>query len=260
MISLNDIGVLVTDWDETVTKNDTIGLLAEAAYEHKPDLEPPWSHYVEEYLKDYRAYYEAQDPSTTLDAEREILRGLDSVDSASLKRVEEGRVFAGVPREVILAKSTKVEVRPGWWGLYEAARSRGIKVVVLTVNWSSELIRQVFLDAGYDTQDLTIYSDEIEMGPDGCGTGSIIAPLRTAVHKKEVIEKLKAQHGKRLCYIGDSSTDLLGILEADLGVIMAKRSLVDRLRGLGINVHEHGSTLPVGTVHFAPDWTALRFE
>lgn len=259
MISLRDIEVLATDWDETVTETDTIALLAEAAYDHKPDLDPKWSYYVEAYMKDYEEYMTCKGEGTDLDTEAEILRGLDAVDSASLKRIEQGKVFHDVPRETILAKAKKISFRPGWWEMYEEARKRGIRVVILSINWSGELIRQVFRDAGYSPDDITITSNDIEMGDNGRGTGCIIAPLRTAGHKEDVIKNLKKQHNGRLCYVGDSSTDLLAIVAADMGVVMAKRGLAEKLRRLGVDVSEHTEN-PSGKVYYTPDWTGLKFD
>ena len=258
MLSIDNIEVLVTDWDETVTEQDTMAVLAEAAYLHKEDFEPTWDYFGDHYFKDYRKYSDNfERPRTSLDAETHFLKGLKEVELSSVRRVEGSKLFANVPEEAIRAQAGKVPIRSGFWDVLSIVKERGIPVVVISVNWSSALIQEVLKRRGFGDV-VAVTANDIEMDPTGKGTGRLCGRLHSAHDKLEVLRKVRAEYpGQKLYYFGDSGTDLLGLLEADVGVIVHKKQLVDRLGELGIQVRHYKERSDNDSLYYLDEWTSL---
>lgn len=235
-INLDEIGLLATDWDESITSKDTLRMVGQAAYDSKPNFTPKWDHFESEYMKDYTEYCKDK-YRETLAQEEAFLRGITDVEYNSVKRVESSGLFKDVPLSALHKQAEKVPIRKGWWDLCSRLRSRGIPIVIISVNWSAEFIRRVFEMKGY--HDVTIYANEISMDENKQGTGKLTQDpqVRTAQDKANVIQSLRKMYGtdsKKLCYVGDSNTDLLALKEADIGIIIHKAKLLESCERLGL--------------------------
>jgi hypothetical protein len=81
--------------------------------------------------------------------------------------------------------------------------------------------------------DVGIYCNDLVCDPDGVTTGEISCEfvlggedgIWTAAHKVEVMEHLVAKRGGegQVMYVGDSSTDLMCLLKADVGVVIGDK-------------------------------------
>lgn len=98
---------LILDWDGTLTKRDTLHLVANIGYKRNNSARlatsnclPPWSLFGKAWLDDYTAHRKAFSPvadcRTTIQQEREWLRSLEGVERASAKRVKASGLWEGV--------------------------------------------------------------------------------------------------------------------------------------------------------------------
>jgi phosphoserine phosphatase len=222
------IAHLILDFDETLTRKDTIELLASAAYRlrppHLPPL-PPWRHFVDAYMEDYNAHVAARPKSQrkSIKDEFDFLDSLLPVERASIRRIEAAGIFQGLRFDTIAAEAAKtVELRPGVMELCAAALRGGVKVQVLSVNWSQAWIRGALKQGEVPP----VFSNELETDAEGVTTGWILRVMGddegiwTAGHKERWLRE--NTHGRRV-YVGDSATDLRCLLTAEVGVVVGDR-------------------------------------
>ena len=159
---------LVLDFDGTLTKKDTMHILAQAGYarqrEMQGDLQPqPWADIVNAYMSDYKAHANAYLPigsnRTTVAQEIAWLDSLRQIENASIERAIEAGIFdqLGVA-DITLAVNEaldngNVQFRDGWVQILSAveqhntmlaANSRPVLAIqVISVNWSACFVRQV---------------------------------------------------------------------------------------------------------------------
>lgn len=266
MSILDDIAYFISDWDETITEADSMHLVGEAAYSHKPSFEPEWTFFANAYLEDYMAHKEEFESTYChLDGmEKEIAfqSNMAKIEQKSVERVEDSDLFKGIPVSTIRRQSSHVTIRSGWWELATELRKRGIPIAILSVNWSGEMIRETFRQHGFTTgdpdsskNDVTVFANEIILDENGIATGKLsrskqddlkLNDFRTGCDKKHFVSHIKAEvqlkqsanKGTKVYYCGDSGTDLLALLEADVGIVVVKRSLVDKVKEHGHDVQE----------------------
>ncbi|ANB13670.1 hypothetical protein AWJ20_4613 [Sugiyamaella lignohabitans] len=273
-LELSAIDVLVTDWDETVTSEDTMAVLSQAAYDHKTNFHPPWEYFGDMYYKDYEKYAcNYNERRGSLQEEAEFLSGLKQVELESVTRVENSGLFKDVPESMVRSQASKVKIRQGWWDVLSLATKNKVPIVILSVNWSDVLIEEVLSLHGFDTTNssIRIYANKIQVDDEtGLATGKLgghpilgSAGIRTAQDKLDILKKIRSQKlsGKAtesIAYFGDSSTDTLALLEADLGVVIHKNSLASRLEGLGVAIlrKEHDKT-DNNQVYYLCEWSDL---
>lgn len=235
-LNVDEIGLLATDWDESITSKDTLRMVGQAAYDSKPHFTPTWDHFESEYMRDYTDYCKDK-RRETLAQEEAFLRGITDVEYNSVKRVESSGLFKDVPLSALHKQAEQVPIRKGWWNLCARLHSRGVPIVVISVNWSAQFIRRVFELRGYNN--VQIYANEITMDQNNQGTGKLTQgpQVRTAQDKANVIQSLRETYNidsKKLCYVGDSNTDLLALKEADIGIIIHKAKLLESCERLGL--------------------------
>ncbi|KAF4122462.1 hypothetical protein GMORB2_7454 [Geosmithia morbida] len=273
---------LILDFDSTITKKDTISVLASAAIAHQQKrqkqqrqrrrqqqqendrdgiLEDKWRQVVERYMRDLQSYKESSGvpeedeegvttTTTTMALEREVeyLSGMSSVEAASLERVRDSGVFAGLGAEALrqmgrdAVSAGSVVLREGLDRLVDLATRSGWEVAVLSVNWSASFIRGVL-----GARDMAVVANEVcprdggIVFPDG-DAGS--RPLTTSWDKLDAMKRCLP--ARSVTYMGDSTTDLECLLY-QRGVVMADSeegsSLIGTLRRLGytvLHVSQHG--------------------
>lgn len=279
MLDVSSIGVLVTDWDETVTSADTLELCLGGAYDAKPGLEPEWKYFEEEYWDGYTKLLTIDKPDerTCLEEEMIFLEHTRALELASRRLAEEKGILKEIPMSYLRKRAERVKFRTGWWELFGKMRALNVPIIIVSIHWCSEFIKEAFRLRGFD--DVIVYSNSLETDDKDVCTGKIIGAelhpggtlqtqgLAAATDKREILKIIrqdyKVAEGKLLYYFGDSTTDILALLDADAGVIVHKHGVVDRLRQLGYTVTEHKDSshhLEAETLHglhYIQDWTRL---
>lgn len=227
-------GLIVTDWDETITMKDTILLVAETAYLAKPGYTPAFSHFTNVYLKAYEDYSREFGPRTSLEQERRFQQGLGPVEATSIDEITRLGLFKGTTPEQYRSQASKVRLREGFLEFMRKAAQKNVPVAILSVNWTRHIMEAVLAAHGFAAAQ--IFVNELDMQQGVC-TGHFDSGIciRTGLDKLEVVERLKKEHGL-VVYIGDSSTDLFSLLAAEVGVVMEGSSVGARLEQLGILV------------------------
>lgn len=165
---------LICDWDGTLTKQDTLHLVAKVAYykiglpldgeaSSYPAPAVSWrtlgNAYQEAYDRHKENYQPEQSQRKTLAEERRWLASLKDVELTGVKGAEEAEIFkavtaAGVESGATAAvQSGNIMLRPGWLDLVDMAVGNDPKAAdktpgsfeILSVNWSRTFIRSAIL-------------------------------------------------------------------------------------------------------------------
>ena len=187
-----------------------------------------WHHVVKQFSDEYLQLFERllnqpQPSQNTYDALLKFLASFDEIELASVKRVVSGKFLAGIKREKLrnigrnIKKQADVEI------ILARMREADIKINVVSANWSKELIIGV-MDDLFDN----IVSNDLEFNEDGISTGQINLPILSPFDKLKYYQCLKSDTGNNL-YVGDSISDLLAILAADIGVLFGRGKSVMRV-------------------------------
>ncbi|OAQ72777.1 haloacid dehalogenase-like hydrolase [Pochonia chlamydosporia 170] len=243
---------LVFDFDGTITQRDTIGELAQAAVNIQRrrtarDLQPAWDHAVKAYLQDFESYKTSFNPPESkrrdVASEKRFLSGMKGAEEASLSRVSESGIFAGLGPDdlfqmgVDAVSSGRVAVAEGFEELLNWAKSRGLDVDIISVNWSTSFIKGVL-----HPHRLRVVANDIAESGQIHGPQSTGSRITTAPDKLKALQQI-VPTGQQLLYFGDSTTDLECLLYSH-GVVMAKdgtSSLLSTLSRIGIDVPHIGS-------------------
>ncbi|OLL24714.1 UPF0655 protein [Neolecta irregularis DAH-3] len=243
------------DFDETITLNDTLQLVASAAYD-SPNRAvanpPPWSFFVESYLADYAEQKQSYDPIVTLDQELDFLRSLEPIELKSVHRTEYLQLFKGITDDDIAKEATKVEFRNGWHQFVHEILGRGYPLCVISVNWSGYFISKALSLDTTTYPSIQVIANEIIMDADGHASGKLSksneADIRIGDDKKrEMEQELKEMKfdGKSV-YFGNSTGDLPCLLTADIGIIMGKdEDFLASLKDWNIQVVRKSSILTI---------------
>ncbi|TKA27822.1 hypothetical protein B0A50_04923 [Salinomyces thailandicus] len=238
---------LILDWDGTLTRSDTLSVLARIPEARDKRLgkprssSPDWSEFTKAYLDDYSKHKQAHYPSTAdPEAYSQWLASLKAVEQASAKRISDSAFFKGCTTADVdnVAKTAietgEVRLRKGAFGLFGLfvgpEPPAGSKLSILSVNFSETFIRRclhrvserlvdpaglpVFLEA---LSRVEIRANEIEGldDPDG-SSGRLAGSLQTAADKLENFPP--ATNAQKVIYVGDSATDYECIRRAKPGV------------------------------------------
>ncbi|PWN53519.1 DUF500-domain-containing protein [Violaceomyces palustris] len=236
--------VLLLDYDETITREDTLSLISPPPKEEGGGK--PFSHYSELYVEELTKLKERFGERESWEREMEYMRELDEeVEWKVTKQIEEGGLFKGERLEDLLERSSKVEFREGWeefddWILKreEEEEEEGkveIETEIISIGWSARFIRES-IERGRKRRERSspsqvprrIFSNEVEMKPDplgqDVGTGRLETKrkgMRTGLDKLERLNQIvKDRDGLTTIYVGDSRTDLACLLQADYGVLL----------------------------------------
>ncbi|KAJ2957593.1 hypothetical protein NQZ79_g6721 [Umbelopsis isabellina] len=218
--------LVVVDFDETITCKDTIASLAQFAYSRKPQSDlPPWSHFTNAYMSDYiqhkQQWQTKQDNISKLEEKTAQLSSLRSVELASIDRISNAGVFAGLRRaEIQVGAKADVKIRDQARNVLQNISEN---LYILSVNWSKDWIIGA-LDP-LQIKPSAVLSNDLEF-ENQVSTGNIIPNVITASDKLAIFQDLvNSSKDSYSLYVGDSETDLpcLGIQVEDIE--KAKHSL-----------------------------------
>ncbi|CAG8466073.1 3928_t:CDS:2 [Paraglomus occultum] len=286
------VGMLVTDFDETVTLEDTTCEIAKLAYNKRarknicpmtivekqlqqiqtsndyPYPCPPlWSYFVNLYLKeraDFIFKWRQNNPHYTLSDFYSLLSSLSLVENNSLDRVESYHCLTGICASELYSCGKCIPKRPG---VVECIRSFVQKdnrsVYVLSTNWSTDLILGALSDVGVEKG--IIMSNDLDFDLEGeYATGKITRKVVTGTDKLKLFKKLDISKGMLTVYVGDSDTDLPCLLAADVGIVMGNNySLKKNCERLGIELVNGLSRVTAATndkreLYRVKDWFEIK--
>ena len=258
------MSLILLDFDGTITQTDSISALIHSAIAHSPFLDPTtanqtWDGIANAWLADYEKHVASYAPKrenrTDAAAELAFLESLKGLERASVKRVEGADLFRGLEDEKFVemgrkaVESGEVKVRRGFMGFMGELEERGWKTGVVSVNWSLGWVTGAMgweVEGGELVNQIGGTEGRIE-GPARIGFGRERMML-TAEDKLEaarvLVEENKAKGGSESwVYVGDSTTDLACLLDADMGIVMAEgdeSSLLQTLKRIGFEVPHVG--------------------
>jgi thiamine phosphate phosphatase / amino-HMP aminohydrolase len=235
---------LVIDWDCTLTKEDTLLVLASIGYDAHSSISPPpklWSWVVESYLQDYKVHKDSYVPKLeqrkSIEQESSWLASLQPIERRSFERFKKLDLFGGVSEERMFAESSKavrdqkVILRHGWEALFMLAVDEpnavdvALSLSILSVSWSSTFILGCLIEGAKklhstDQEDILqivkgirIYSNELL----SIESDRRQSRIHTSSDKLQTLQEV-AEKGRSLVYVGDSVTDFDALLLADVGI------------------------------------------
>lgn len=226
------IDKLITDFDETVSERDTINALVHAAADNRKDGKAQflaaWDEMVEWYLTRYRRLYD--ESLNNYQSIVDFLKAFEELEIASIQRVIAKGFLEGLTREGLRAVGRNVVKKPEVDRVLSAMRADGVAVEILSANWSMALI-----EGATETLCDQVITNSLAYDTAGRSTGGLHLhvvsardKLRKFRERKKIPPRLQSstrtQDGgtTRTLYIGDSISDFLAILDADLGVLMGQ--------------------------------------
>ncbi|CAM9696424.1 unnamed protein product [Chrysoparadoxa australica] len=244
------IGLFCTDFDDTCTSSDTTPLLPRIAACLAPDREvsigSTWADLTASFLEGYYGRFKEgmkkvqEDPAASVPgkaglAELELfLKAMEKPEGESMQRVSESRVLANITREGI-KESLRGPLREEW-DLRKHASESLTRVVdapfdhhIISLNFSEDVVRTILEERlGKERADaFSIYSNDLVYDQDGMATGEVEVRVKGAIGKRQHFDALASavsQPGALTLYVGDSVSDVLAMLSADIGIFIGESS------------------------------------
>ena len=223
------IDKLITDFDETISERDTISTLVHTAADNraheKEEFLAAWQEMVQWFLTRYHRVCDGwQDHRHSL---VDYLKSFEELETASIQRVMSKGFLEGLTRQALRAVGRNVVKKPEVERVLSAMRAEGVAVEILSANWSKTLIEGA--TEGLCNQ---IITNSLQYDATGRSTGNIHLHIVSARDKlREFRDRKKNPPNPkgiwdrgvtRTLYIGDSISDFLAILDADLGVLIGQ--------------------------------------
>eukprot|EP00929_Paragymnodinium_shiwhaense_P020217 TRINITY_DN13542_c0_g1_i2.p1 TRINITY_DN13542_c0_g1~~TRINITY_DN13542_c0_g1_i2.p1 ORF type:complete len:346 (+),score=54.00 TRINITY_DN13542_c0_g1_i2:110-1147(+) len=259
--------LLCTDFDSTLTKEDTTRVLGLAAALHRGDAPEPaekflpkdWLQLEDKYLASYSTFMQKHMPSVGSSAAAagaglnrpglvQFIEELQAFEEEAVSGAAASGVLRGMRRERLVRGlasdgelSELIEWRDAAPETLLAAAAAKHPLAVISVGWCREFI-EAFLLTGlpgvYMPTANLFASNELVWSTDGVATGEIRQRVPGGLAKRVHLQTMREAHDERtVIYVGDSVTDLLALLEADLGIIVGESSSLARV------AHDYGVTI-----------------
>ncbi|MDI1487040.1 MAG: hypothetical protein OHK93_006303 [Ramalina farinacea] len=268
--------LLFLDWDSTLTTASTLPFIASALT--YPETPPAWGELGRAYGEDMARYQGDKGERGERggwEREKGILDSTKPIEAASLSRVASSGIFAGVTRSTLQNLAHRcitdhaVTMRPGWKDLMEHTQASWLahrtgEVHIISVGWS-EIFIQACLEVAGGGKGMVEEGGEGFVGVlanevDGSGDGGVIAGsggeglMLTSGDKERVVRLLEKSYREQWkgssvrvvsVYVGDSVTDLGGLMACDVGVCVREgegresgeqRELREMLERIGVEV------------------------
>ena len=266
------IDKLITDFDETISERDTISTLVHTAADShahkKEEFLAAWQEMVQWFLTRYhRVCDEWQDHRHSL---VDYLKSFEELETASIQRVMSKGFLEGLTRDGLRTVGATVTKRADVDRVLFQLRQAGIAVEILSANWSKALIQGA--TEGLCDQ---ITTNSLQYDAAGRSTGDIHLHVVSARDKLRKFRSRKKNPPRsdetgdgeitRTLYIGDSISDFLAILDADLGVLIGQNptamQTIERFRLPTQRLHERtrfdSSRCYRGTILLVDSWKVL---
>ena len=225
------IDKLITDFDETISERDTISTLVHTAADNraheKEEFLAAWQEMVQWFLTRYHRVCDAwQDHRHSLVG---YLKSFEELETVSIQRVMTKGFLEGLTSEELTAVGRNVVKKPGVDRVLSAMRADGVEIEILSANWSEVLIKGA-TEGLYDR----VITNSLMYDAAGRSTGDIHLHVVSARDKLRKFRERKknppnpneiGDGGGKTLYIGDSISDFLAILDADLGVLIGQNPI-----------------------------------
>ena len=144
------IARLITDFDRTITVEDTIANIAYAAAANflvsasgdisYNDFLQSWHRIVKQFSDEYIQLFERllnqpQPPQNTYHALLNFLASFDEIELASVERVISGKFLAGIKREKLRSIGKNIKKQANVEIILAQMREAGIQINVISANW-----------------------------------------------------------------------------------------------------------------------------
>ncbi|KAJ1774692.1 hypothetical protein GGH19_004292 [Coemansia sp. RSA 1807] len=235
--------LLALDFDKTLTVADTFNAIASVA-KHKHPNKRDFRWFTDKYMEDYAQHEShwspiihkhAENKSVTRSLMGQYLESLRQVENASLERIRDYKILAGVSRVELYNSGRQALFQPGVADVINYfLRVPNCHVCVISVNWSTDFIQGALDANGVSNQPpISVYCNDLKFSKrTGLSTGTMYPRLVVASDKVAVLETqrevLASRYDSkpRLVYAGDSLTDLPALLSADVGLFVGQNDHV----------------------------------
>lgn len=233
--------LFVVDWDETITNEDTIKLVAQAAYNKKQGYEPKFDHFTDIYTNTFNEY--SRDFSSkngtrdSIEKEIKFQTGMQNVEMSSINEIKRLKLFEGITGEEFQQQANNVTLKPNFIEFLSKCQESKVPVIILSVNWTKLIMETVLRACGFkENEFLKFMVNELEF-KNGVSTGNFkeSISIRTGLDKLNIVNDLVKQYGTT-CYIGDSMTDLLSLIDSDIGVAIEEGSVIESIKNLNFPI------------------------
>lgn len=213
--------MFVVDFDETLTSHDTTHLVVECALSRQSEeLRKRNAIRWRELSLDYSSKLKKMNENVNR-LRKDPLFGIHqwsklrkSVEENSISAVSESRIFANLNEEDLRLKGKSIPLLPGASEVIRSVNEQEIPCAVISIGWSREMIE----GALYHQLNFLPAVEANRVDPE---TGVILGGLHCPKEKENRLKKLRTLHNAHqgTIYVGDSTFDVLALLEADLGIL-----------------------------------------
>lgn len=240
--------IIISDFDETITKQDTISVLGKIPYHVKRGTTPSWDHYSNNYYEHWKKYNQINQDLRSLPLlsrgvrahgiskgsypqlfkdEIEYQRNNRVIELASTVEMCRHGLFRGVTHANIHdyvhnnLKGDECIVRDGMFRCLSDTTAPS-DFYILSVNWSREFIYSCVGHAVIPYHN--IYCNNLLSDDQHTYTGEfeneVLCGSDKIVKLREILEKQDSNDVMDIWYVGDSETDLLSILYPGINGIL----------------------------------------
>lgn len=245
----NKIKVLAFDFDKTCTKKAILDIYkaredyknadeykAKVLNEEWERIEKFYSDVMEKILRNLKEPKPMQ-PRFDEDGLRRFLKEVQVADSLAFDEVVNSNIFKGVTSAGIKDFADKVELMPGLLNVLQSLKILNLPFHVISLNFSEKLVMNVLNRGG--SLPLTLHTNRLVFKNEVC-TGNIdkrfVSAFDKEIELREIIQSANEKCGVTI-YIGDSYTDLLALLEVDIGIIIGdSKSIIKVCSDFGIHI------------------------
>ena len=238
------VKVLALDFDKTCTTKAILDIYkARQDYPiHKNSLDEKW----EEILKFYNSIMAPiLKPLADLkpmpgefdeDGLRKFLAQVSTGDNQAIDELISSKLLQQITPKGLLDFAQNVELMPGVLAVLENLKSLHLPLHVISLNFSEKLIRYVLNQEG--TLPFKIHTNKLQF-ENNISNGNMDKQFISAFDKEICLQNIidNAENTGVTIYIGDSFTDLLALLKADIGIIIGKsKSMFTVCNNFGIHI------------------------
>ena len=235
------------DFDGTCTMEDTTRLYYKASEQYRTasredmkQCDESWKDLTQQYWTGYKktvASALAQQAVGDLSEYNEkglrsLLKSVNEFERKITKSVEASGLLKGITRKAIQEKAPLVKMSPACVNVLLQMK---MPMHLISVNWSEDLIQAKL---GH-VKHLHILANNFQF-KDDLSTGEIGKSMMNAFDKERAFMELCKCNEPRSgysIYIGDSITDLLALIRADIGIVMGKSETMKKVsKAFGIKL------------------------
>ncbi|AOA61099.1 hypothetical protein PP7435_CHR1-0432 [Komagataella phaffii CBS 7435] len=255
MLNRTELQGVILDWDETITDRDSLDLIFRIAFRVKPEFPYKLNHFVGIYKDRFRDYVDHEvkgsecEARDTVKKEIQYQRGMKPVELSSVYEARRLGLFKGISREKFVNYEQTLgqnsdQLLPLKPGVVEFLKMlyRKVPITILSVNWTSLMMKQRLKEFGFeeDKEWLHFLVNELVFDEHGMSTGNNTGEeedIRTGYDKMMKTRQIvkDCPNGKHFVYFGDSSTDVLAMIETGKAVALGTGAR-DQLKRMGFKV------------------------